>query len=283
MTAVDLTRAGLQTLEHGAAALLRSLDAVFEGWGTSDGADSMIMPALLAVEDLADLDVYDNFPHQALVVSPLDLTRRDGTAQRGRTRFVPDELVPATLALPTAACFAVYLHMRGRHLEDGRRITVLGRCFRQEEHYEGLRRLMGFHMREIVALGTREFITEHLRLYAERIEAFAGELGLSMRIEAASDPFFDRGGQRALLQRLSPVKHEFLVGELAIASVNIHRNFFGERCDIRLTATGELAFTGCVAFGLERWLAVLWERYGDWTTAAQALSQAARPRVEEAP
>jgi hypothetical protein len=151
-------------------------------------------------------------------------------------------------------------------------VTVLGRCFRREERYQGLRRLLGFHMREVVALGRRAFTERHLAAFDARITAFCDALGLPVRKEAASDPFYDRQGQRALLQRLSPVKHEFIVDDLAIASLNVHRNFFGERCDISLA--GEPVSTSCAAFGLERWLSVLRDRYGDWPAALDAVRAA---------
>ncbi|WP_406341825.1 hypothetical protein [Streptomyces sp. NBC_00648] len=273
MTPAPADGPGLQALPPGATVLLKRLDALLEGWGTGSGAAPMIMPPLLPVAALSRLDVYDNFPHQALVVSTLDLTHH----QEGglHEEFTPSDLEPALFGLPSAACFAVYLHHEGRALPDGTTVTVLGRCFRREEHYDGLRRLLGFHMREIVALGSHEFTQEHLRRFEERITALADALGLTLRKEAATDPFYDRGGQRALLQRLSPVKHEFLVDDLAIASLNVHRNFFGERCGITLDATGQAVHTSCVAFGLERWLSVLYARYGSWEAATEAVEKAA--------
>ena len=39
---------------------------------------------------------------------------------------------------------------------------------------------------------------------------------------------------------------------LAIGSVNFHRNYFGEAFGI--TRDGQEAYSGCVAFGVERWL-----------------------------
>lgn len=266
-------RRGLRALGAGETALLRALDGVFEGWAGEVGAASMIMPPLLPIASLAKLDYFDNFPHQAVVASPLDLTRREPGARP--ERFTADRLEPAELALPSAACFAVYLHYEGVTVADGTTATVLGRCFRREEHYEGLRRLLGFHMREIVALGSRDFTHEHLARFAARIESFAEALGLPLRKEAATDPFYESGGERALLQRLSPVKHEYLAGELAIASLNVHRNFFGERCGITLEHTGEPVFTSCVAFGLERWLSVLHDRFGGWDAATGAVRDAA--------
>ena len=40
--------------------------------------------------------------------------------------------------------------------------------------------------------------------------------------------------------------------DVAIASFNSHGDFFGRRMNIRLPG-GEVAHSGCVAFGLERW------------------------------
>ncbi|MEV6548989.1 hypothetical protein AB0M57_09780 [Streptomyces sp. NPDC051597] len=273
MTAAPAAGPGPQTLPAGPTLLLKRLDALLEGWGTDSGATPMIMPPLLPVADLSRLDVYENFPHQALVVSTLDLTRHQPGVPH--ERFTADDLEPALFGLPSAACFAVYLHHEGRALPEGTTVTVLGRCFRREEHYDGLRRLLGFHMREIVALGSADFTQEHLRRFEERVTALTAALGLAVRKEAATDPFYDRGGQRALLQRLSPVKHEFLVDDLAIASLNVHRNFFGERCRITLEGTGSPVHTSCVAFGLERWLSVLYTRYGSWEAATEAVEKAA--------
>ena len=69
------------------------------------------------------------------------------------------------------------------------------------------------------------------------------------------------------MQQLFPVKEEFVYnGSLAIASVNFHRNFFGERLDIR-TGDGAYAFSGCVAFGLERWISALGDHFGEGSAA----------------
>lgn len=271
---------GLQALSPGATMLLRTLDTLFECWGTGGGAVSMILPPLLPVESLARLDFYDNFPHQALLVSPLDLDKREsGTA--ARPAFFRSELLePAHLALPSAACFAVYLNHEDSQVTDETTITVLSRCFRREKHYDGLRRLLGFHMREIVALGSREFTGAHLERFGNRISSFAAALDLPIRKEAATDPFYNMDSQRALLQKLSPVKYEYLVDDLAIASLNVHRNYFGERCNIRLANTGKPVFTSCVAFGLERWISVLFDRYGHWDTAIAAVEKAGQENLE---
>jgi len=87
----------------------------------------------------------------------------------------------------------------------------------------------------------------------------ASSLGLEHRIVIATDPFFAPTARgKKLLQRVKGLKHELMlpVGdgrEIAAASFNNHEAFFGECFDIR-QAGGEPAVSGCVAFGLERWL-----------------------------
>ncbi|MFH8581915.1 hypothetical protein OHB11_17225 [Streptomyces zaomyceticus] len=273
---------GLPSLGPEGTRLLRLLDDTFESWGVTAGARPMTMPPLLPAADLAKLDYYDNFPHQAVLAAPLDLEGRLTTPFDGEHGQWPAAaLEPAGLGLPSASCYAVYLDHRGTRVADDTLVTVCSWCFRKETHYEGMRRQLGFRMREIVAIGAREHAETHLGDFTARIQAFAAALDLPLRREAACDPFFDKGGSKALLQRLTPVKHEFLYEDLAIASVNTHRNFFGDRCDITLESTGGPAFTSCVAFGLERWLSALTRRHGGWQAATEAVLAAnARLRAD---
>ncbi|WP_407840319.1 hypothetical protein ACE1OC_34815 [Streptomyces sp. DSM 116496] len=266
---------GLPSLGPEGTALLRLLDDTFESWGVSAGARPMTMPPLLPAADLARLDYYDNFPHQAVVAAPLDLSARETNEFCTDSGCFPcTALRPAALGLPSASCYAVYIDHQGRQVADDMLVTVVGWCFRQEEYYEGLRRQLGFRMREVVAIGTREHAESHLASFTARIQAFAEALDLPLRKEAACDPFFDKGSSKAVLQRLTPVKHEFLYEDLAIASVNTHRNFFGDRCEITLESSGSPAFTSCAAFGLERWLSALTRRHGSWEAATEAVLRA---------
>ncbi|MDQ3402879.1 MAG: hypothetical protein M3548_05735 [Actinomycetota bacterium] len=255
-------QSGLVTLGPEETVLLRTLDGLFERWGLEAGAASMTMPPLVPVASLVNLGYYENFPHQAMLAAGLDLRDGPPAIGGGSTAIAPEALAPAGLALPPAACYGVYLDLEGTAVEDGTAVTIVGRCFRKEEHYDGLRRLFGFHMREVVRLGSRPTTDKHLDLFTERTLGLAAELELPMSRVPATDPFYDSGGSKALMQRLYPVKYEFVVDDLAIASTNVHRNFFGERCSITLAGSGETATTSCVAFGLERWISVLVDRYG---------------------
>src|ERR1019366_53894 len=117
-------------------------------------------------------------------------------------------------------------------------------------------------------------VLDHLSTFKARISGFLDEVGIPHHVEIATDPFFDPNGARSKMQKLFPTKEEFLYdGKLAIASVNFHRNFFGERCRIRLP-DGSPAFTGCVAFGLERWVCALGDLFTDNATIERRLSLA---------
>ena len=266
-------RGGVAILDPGQSAILQALDEVIVGWAGQRGAAEIIPPPLYTVADLEKFEVYDNFPHLALVAGGL---RTDSAPSPENGEFAAGQTLPATLGLPTATCFGAYLYLEGEVLPDNTLLTLSNRSFRNEEYFDGLRRLLCFHMREIVAVGDYEHTQTHLTHFTDTIQGFASRLGLELSTEVASDPFFAPEGSRALLQRLSAVKNEFQVDGLAISSVNTHRNYFGERCGIRLAATGESAFTSCVAFGLERWVSVLLDRFsGDSHAAADAVRKAA--------
>lgn len=90
----------------------------------------------------------------------------------------------------------------------------------------------------------------------------ANQLGIKVGQEPATDSFYLGEGSRSLLSRLEPVKFDFVSDDwIALASVDRHRNFLGERLGISFE--GEHAYSGCVAFGEERWVHALLQVEGD--------------------
>ena len=127
-------------------------------------------------------------------------------------------------------------------------------------------------MREIACIGPMADVQKHLLTFKERIGGFLNDLGLPFELKAASDPFFQPMDAKAKMQLLFPTKEEFVYGgSLAFGSLNFHRNFFGERCRIA-APDGKAAYTGCVAFGLERWLQALLGRFKGPAAVLRALS-----------
>jgi seryl-tRNA synthetase len=178
-------------------------------------------------------------------------------------------LSPADLVLSPAACYPVYplVASRGQVPAEGLLFDVACDCFRREPS-KMLDRLQSFRMREYVRIGTPRQIDEFRRRWMKLAEGFAARLGLSWRIEHASDPFFGRGGKlMAVSQVEQSLKFELLIPvhsaeqPTACMSFNYHREHFGATWNIR-SVNGEVAHTGCVAFGIDRLALALFATHG---------------------
>ncbi|WP_017571399.1 class-II aminoacyl-tRNA synthetase family protein [Nocardiopsis halotolerans] len=231
-------RNGLFTLSGKQTSVLDRVDAAVLGWAHELGAVAERHAELFTAEQLERVGYFDSFPHLAHRVRPW--MAGDGTEE--------------DLVLTSASCYGVYFSRSGGAVEDRTVLTVRQTCRRREDEYVPLRRQREFQMREVVFLGTEATVEALLGEGLEAVRRIAEEFGVPGSFKAATDPFFRRDDPRLLHQKLFPTKQEFVdVSGLAVASVNSHRNFFGERCGMRLS-DGTPAFTGCVAFGLERWV-----------------------------
>lgn len=271
-------RDGFAVLTGDGVRVQRALESWVLDKARAVGAEEMRFPYLLPLGDLARFDYFRNFPHLGMCACTVGEHRwtayADGDGAATAPSIPAADLNDAAFALPPAACYSVYLHHQAQDLAGPKVVTTVAQCFRNETHYRGLERLRGFTMREIVRIGEAEDVKAHLGHFRQMILALAEALDLRLEIQTASDPFFDRSSERALAAALFPTKEEFVFdGGLAIASLNYHRNFFGERCAIRVG--GNTASTACVAFGLERWLHALNRRFeGDGDAIVAALGRA---------
>ena len=112
-------------------------------------------------------------------------------------------------------------------------------------------------MREIVCVGPAAWVSSQLLVAVKRLTALASRLGLHGTWEPAEDPFFlPAAAGKALMQRVLGVKEEYRCHDLALASINRHGTFFGERFSIR-GDDGSPIHTACLAVGLDRWSAQL--------------------------
>lgn len=279
------THNGLITLGPDLVEIFDQLESIFLDWAAESDASSMQFPTLLPIEFMHQLDYFENFPHLGTVVSKVKPNKLETYAQ-GEVENGPipaANMAESHFVLQPAACYNVYLHLQDQVLGRQHLITTRGHCFRNEKEFTGLTRLWGFHLREIVCVGTEEEAKEHLKESKNRLCAIAKALDLDLMIETATDPFFDDQSKRKLMQQLFPTKEEFLSPDsVAIASCNYHRNFFAERCNIR-TTDGEFAHTSCVGFGIERWLHTLLNRYEHDVETIKKVCSAARVASAQIP
>jgi len=178
-------------------------------------------------------------------------------------------LSPADLVLSPAACYPVYpiAASRGQLPAGGLCFDVAADCFRREPSRH-LDRLQSFRMREYVCIGSPDDVSAFRERWMTRAQAIARDLGLTFRVDYASDPFFGRVGQmKAVSQKQQSLKFELLVPlrseerPTACMSFNYHREHFGTTWDIK-DANGEPAHTGCVAFGMDRLAVAMFHTHG---------------------
>jgi seryl-tRNA synthetase len=256
---------GLGKFNSEAIRIMFKLDQAFLHIAKEVEAEEIIYPPLMKVEDLSQIDYFINFPHLGLVTSQLNeqfcSCHTSETKPTSIKQISSGDLTNGNYMLPSAACYNIYLDIKDTVLEKTKYVTTIARCFRNEDQFNYLRRLWSFTMREIVCIGSMEEVQKHLSYYKNVILQLSNKLDMNLNVELATDPFFDKNGAKALMQKLHPVKEEFVYDErVSVASVNFHRNFFGERCNIKLV-DDSFAFTGCVAFGIERWLHALLQTY----------------------
>ncbi|WP_249137666.1 amino acid--[acyl-carrier-protein] ligase [Bradyrhizobium canariense] len=196
-------------------------------------------------------------------------------------------LSPGDLVLSPAACYPVYpiAASRGPVPAGGWCFDVAADCFRREPSRH-LDRLQSFRMREYVCIGSSKQVSAFRERWILRAQEIARDLGLSFKVDYASDPFFGRVGQMmAVSQKQQSLKFELLVPlrsqeqPTACMSFNYHRDHFGTTWGIA-DASGEPAHTACVAFGMDRLAVAMFHTHGEdvtrWPAAVRELLRFSR-------
>ena len=250
-------------------------------------AEVLRFPPVMSRRQLEKHGYLKSFPNLLGCVSCLSGSEREIRAVVDRFEAGADwteDLGAADLVLSPAACYPVYplAAERGPVPDSGLVFDVACDCFRREPSKE-IDRFQSFRMREYVCIGSPERIQAFRGQWIERAKGLADRLGLSYRVDLASDPFFGRGGQLVAISQIEQsLKFELLVPirseeePTACMSFNYHREHFGLTWGLK-TLDGELAHTGCVAFGMDRLAVALFATHGtDLAAWPQAVRDALR-------
>ncbi len=249
-----------------------AIDRLITQIGHSEHAEVMRFPALMSRSHFERSGYFKSFPHLAGTVHCFC------GDERSHRRLIKcsdaeidwtSEQEPTDVVLTPAACYPVYPTLAKRGLLDdaGALVDVRSDCFRHEPSCEPTRMQM-FRMREYVKAGTAEQVITFRQVWLDRAKALASSLELPCAVEVANDPFFGRVGKvQADGQREQGLKFEMLIPvnegspPTACMSFNYHQDHFGKIWSLQL-ATGEIAHTACVAFGLERLTLGLFRHHG---------------------
>jgi seryl-tRNA synthetase len=223
-------------------------------------------PTLLATKVLEELDYFASFPHFVMFVTHLhndiDVYRAfldDYSTQRNITPAIFSYCRNLDYCLPPTMCYHTYHQLRDHKLDENLVVTSRGKSFRFESKYfHGLERLWDFTIREIVFLGTREFVLDARQQFMQQAQALIEELDLRGHCEVANDPFFvgRDTASKIFSQKLMELKYELRLQidvhkSIAVGSFNFHDTFFGQRFHMSRNDDSPIV-TGCVGFGLER-------------------------------
>ncbi|MCT9935244.1 hypothetical protein N5079_34085 [Planotetraspora sp. A-T 1434] len=249
--------------------LHRAFDTIFLNLAHAAGAEERRCPALIDLRVMERCQYVKLFPQNAYLVDELPHHRpllaglRDGSATLDEVRR------PSRYMLNPALCFHIYDEFSGTRSDGGLTVvTVEGDCFRHEATWRlNDFRLPSFTMREIVFFGPPDEVESLRGTLLEQVWQLYCELGLYGRVETATDPFYyvEDSAMRQH-QLLAQAKYELVAfrpggAESAIASFNNVRDALCRQFDIQAADAGAV-HSGCVAFGVDRWVELTLEVFG---------------------
>jgi seryl-tRNA synthetase len=258
---------GVYTLGPLLTRLITFFEDQFLSLAASFGAAPYRFPTLIPARYLERVNYFRAFPHSLTFVTHLreDLDVIDEFSQHAACDHQglttpPGSFDAIQTLLSPAVCYHLYFALADKPLPAGQVVaTAVGNCFRYEAiNLTSLERMWNFTMREVIFVGSKDFVLENREIARQRMAEFFEQIGLAYRVESANDPFFiGEFRKQAAFQSAFQLKFEiraslpFKDSTLAVGSYNYHQDFFGRSLNISLP-DGSPAHTGCVAFGLER-------------------------------
>jgi seryl-tRNA synthetase len=236
-------------------------------------------PAMIDADTLHKCGYFDSHPNAVTFVGnvvedfdAIEEFRRANSCSEGALLPQPEHIHIDGMCLNPAACFPCYPTLKGKTYLTGECFTWMGRVFRYESrNINGLDRLYEFNVRELVFVGTEEYVRECRAKALPIVEEMATFFDIDCQVQTATDPFFATvSAAKKFWQAAQEVKNEIKIPALgndgstkmlACGSINLHGNFFGKRFEF-YCANGEPAQTGCVGLGIERWVLAAFTQHG---------------------
>jgi seryl-tRNA synthetase len=235
-------------------------------------AEVLRFPPVMSRAQVEKMGYLKSFPNLLGCVCALHGTEAEISQAAGRHEAGGDwttSLTTSDLVLSPAACYPIYpiAAARGPVPAEGYIFDIAADVFRHEPS-TNIDRFQSFRMREYVCIGSPDDVLNFREGWMKKATAIADQLGLAYTLEQASDPFFGRVGQmKAVAQLQAALKFELLIpvrkgaAPTACMSFNAHKDHFGQVWDMKL-ANGDLAHSGCVAFGMDRLAVAMFATHG---------------------
>ena len=254
-------------------------DKAGELYANALGAKDAHFPAMIDADTLHKCGYFDSHPNAVTFVGnviedfdAIEEFRRANSCSEGALMPQQEHIHIDGMCLNPAACFPCYPTLTGQKFEQGQCYTWLGRVFRYESrNINGLDRLYEFNVRELVFVGSEDYVRSVRAKALPIVEELASFMDIDCQVQTATDPFFATvSAAKKFWQAAQEVKNEIKipalsndgsVKKLACGSINLHGNFFGKRFGFT-DENGEPAQTGCVGLGIERWVLAAFTQHG---------------------
>lgn len=226
------------------ARLFDYFDKVFRKFAIINSAIEERYPVLLSKDTLIKTKYLNNYPGNSMYV-------KDGNA-----------------VLSPSACFHVYERYKDTVFKDNTSLTFLQNVFRNEKDKNNeFGRLRDYHVREIVFVGSEEYVDISINRMINQTSRFMVELGLKGDIESATDLFITPNMNRyKLIQMHNKAKYELRLEydnnrDISVASFNRHGKTFSHTFNIGVSGV-ENVVSGCIGYGIERFVMAFLSQYG---------------------
>lgn len=250
--------------------LLNYFDSTFEKMAMKLGAVKKAYPALLPVQEYLKTGYIKKSPQFAIFCSPVkdsmnDVENLNSAISENNGK---EKLKEPEFALSPSACFHTYIEYQNQILKEEKIITFKQNVFRNEGrlNYKELGRLMDYHVREIVFIGSHDFVERNRIKIMNDAAKFLKNLNLNGDITLASDSFvLPKMQMYKTIQKIDRTKYEMHLNTdktktISVASFNLHGKAFTDPFNISVENID--TETGCVGFGLQRWVIAFVSQYG---------------------
>lgn len=263
---------GLVSLGKEAVDLFYYFDTTFRNVALKLGAKEEKYPVLLGIDTMNFTGYYRRTPQYTMFCS--DVIEDFADLERmSKAKFVENNMHEVIkkpgFALSPSACFHVYEKYRDKELDIGTIITLNQNVFRNEGrlNWDEFGRLRDYHVREIVFFGSDEYVEETREKIAKEIMQIIKRLNIDAFMSVAADAFImPKMIKYKKYQIIERSKYEVRMSyendrTIAVASLNLHGTSFTDSFNIKVQGE-EKPVSGCIGFGIERWIMAFLAQYG---------------------
>lgn len=251
--------------------LFEIVDSLLVGMLDGMEYEERIYPVLLPLDKYEKTGYLDRSPQYSIFCNELkedmktilEIPKCDGSRIKEYYSDVP------RFVLSPSACFHVYQEFENTTLFHPLIITFRQSVFRNEGRFNWneFGRLRGYNIREIVFIGSKQFVEESLKKTMAATELIMKTLDINCEIITSCD-FFVRPELSVLqsIQLVQKSKYELRINycinnTMACGSFNFHGTAFSRPFNIKIEKEAQTV-TGCIGFGIERIVLCFLAQYG---------------------